>query len=160
MTAGILVMPLIAGPVGGIIGDRISRKNPRNKVMLCYLSAIAALVMFALAILFNMWPFFFAVTFFVFFFIPVQQIIGQEVVPFYQRATAYGVYVFCMYFLGGLWGPAVTGMISDASNLQVAFWINAGILLVASFGYLIMYKFYSADYRKARQLEAGTQVST
>jgi MFS family permease len=100
---------------------------------------------------------FFVVTFFLFLFIPVQQIVCQEIVPFYQRATAYGVYVFCMFFLGGLWGPAITGIISDAANLQVAFWINAAILLLASLGYLFMYRFYRNDYDQARKLEAVAQ---
>lgn len=106
-----------------------------------------------MAVLLNAWPIFFLVTLFIYLFIPVQQIVCQEIVPFYQRATAYGMYVFCMFLLGGLWGPAVTGMISDAVNLQVAFWVNGVILLVASFGYLFMYKFYRADYERARQLE-------
>jgi MFS family permease len=96
---------------------------------LCWISAVAALVTFVLAVLLNSWLLFFVVTLFIYLFIPVQQIVCQEVVPFYQRATSYGVYVFCMFFLGGLWGPAVTGMISDAVNLQVAFWINGAILL-------------------------------
>jgi len=155
MTAGILVTALIAAPLGGFLGDRISRKNPRNKILLCWISVVAAIITFALAVLLNIWQMFFVVTFFLFLFIPVQQIVCQEIVPFYQRATAYGVYVFCMFFLGGLWGPAVTGMISDAYNLQVAFWVNGAILLAASIGYLFMYRFYKADYETARNLEGG-----
>jgi MFS family permease len=157
MTAGVLVTALIAAPLGGFLGDRISRKDPRNKILLCLLSVVAALVVFVAAVLLNIWWLFFGVTFFLFLFIPVQQIVCQEIVPFYQRATAYGVYVFCMFFLGGLWGPAVTGMISDASNLQVAFWVNGAILLVALFGYLFMYRTYKADCDQARQLEIGVQ---
>lgn len=153
MTAGVLVTALVAGPLGGFLGDRISRKTPGNKNLLCWISAIAALVAFVLAVLLNAWPIFFLVTLFIYLFIPVQQIVCQEIVPFYQRATAYGMYVFCMFLLGGLWGPAVTGMISDAVNLQVAFWVNGVILLVASFGYLFMYRFYRSDYNRARQLE-------
>jgi MFS family permease len=154
MTAGVLVTALIAGPLGGYLGDRVSKKNPANKNLLCLIAAVAALVTFALAVLLNAWPVFFVVTFFIYLFIPVQQIVCQEVVPFYQRATAYGLYVFCMFLLGGLWGPAVTGIISDASNLQLAFWINGAVLLVGSVGYLLMYKFYTADANHARQLEA------
>jgi MFS family permease len=155
MTAGVLVTALVAAPLGGFLGDRISRKDPRNKILLCWFSVIAGLITFILAVLLNIWWMFFLVTFFLFLFIPVQQIVCQEIVPFYQRATAYGVYVFCMFFLGGLWGPAVTGIISDAANLQVAFWINAAVLLLASLGYLFMYRFYRGDYDQARKLEAG-----
>jgi MFS family permease len=158
MTAGVMVTALIAAPLGGFLGDRIARKNQTNKILLCWLSVMAALVTFVLAVLLNLWPLFFVVTFFLFLFIPVQQIVCQEIVPFYQRATAYGVYVFCMFFLGGLWGPAVTGMISDASNLQTAFWVNGAILLVASLGYLFMYRSYKGDYDQARRLEAEAQA--
>jgi MFS family permease len=154
MTAGVLVIALIAGPLGGFLGDRISKKNPGNKNLLCWAGAVAALITFVLAVLLNAWPIFFVVTLFIYLFIPVQQIVCQEIVPFYQRATAYGMYVFCMFLLGGLWGPAITGMISDAVNLQAAFWINGAVLLVASFGYLLMYRFYRADHDRARQLEA------
>jgi MFS family permease len=157
MTAGIMVTALIAAPLGGFLGDRISKKDPRNKILLCVLSVVAAMVVFVAAVLLNIWWLFFGVTFFLFLFIPVQQIVCQEIVPFYQRATAYGVYVFCMFFLGGLWGPAVTGMISDASNLQVAFWINGAVLLIALFGYLFMYRSYRGDYAQARKLETGAQ---
>lgn len=153
MTAGILVTALIAAPLGGLLGDRISKKDPRNKLLLCVLSVVAAIIVFAAAVLLNIWWLFFGVTFFLFLFIPVQQIVCQEIVPFYQRATAYGVYVFCMFFLGGLWGPAVTGMISDASNLQVAFWINGAVLLLALIGYIFMYQSYRGDYARARKLE-------
>ena len=153
MTAGILVTALIAAPLGGFLGDRISKKDPRNKLLLCVLSVVAAIIVFAAAVLLNIWWLFFGVTFFLFLFIPVQQIVCQEIVPFYQRATAYGVYVFCMFFLGGLWGPAVTGMISDASNLQVAFWINGAVLLLALIGYIFMYQSYRGDYARARKLE-------
>jgi MFS transporter, Spinster family, sphingosine-1-phosphate transporter len=156
MTAGIMVTALIAAPLGGFLGDRISRKNPKNKILLCWISVVAAIITFGLAILLNIWPLFFVVTLFLFLFIPVQQIVCQEIVPFYQRATAYGVYIFSMFFLGGLWGPAVTGMISDAYNLQVAFWVNGAMLLAASLGYLFMFRFYKADYDLARKLESGT----
>jgi MFS family permease len=157
MTAGVLVTALVSAPLGGFLGDRISKKNPRNKILFCWLSVVAGLIAFVLAVLLNIWWMFFIVTFFLFLFIPVQQIVCQEIVPFYQRATAYGVYVFCMFFLGGLWGPAVTGIISDAASLQVAFWINAAILLLASLGYLFMYRFYRKDYDQARKLEAVTR---
>jgi len=156
MTAGVLVTALIARPRGGFLGDRISKNTPGNKNLLCWASAVTALITFVLAVLFNAWPIFFVVTLFIYLFIPVQQIVCQEIVPFYQRATAYGMYVFCMFLLGGLWGPAVTGMISDAVNLQAAFWINGAILLVASFGYLLMYRFYRSDHERARQLEVGS----
>ena len=154
MTAGVLVTALIAAPLGGFIGDRVSRRKAQNKVLLCLISVVASIVTFALSMILDIWLLFFVVTFFMFLYIPVQQIVCQEIVPVFQRATAYGIYIFSMFFLGGLWGPAVTGMISDAYSLRVAFWVNGVILLFASVGYLIMYRSYLADYERARRLES------
>ncbi len=158
LTGVIMLTALVAGPVGGILGDKMSRKNPRGKMLLCWISIIVCIISFAAALLLNIWWLFFIVIFCQFAFIPVQHTASQELVPFYQRATAYGAYIFTMFFFGGLWGPAITGAISDASNLQTAFWVNGAILLVASFGYLIMYKWFDADYYNARKKEEGVEV--
>jgi MFS family permease len=158
LTGAIMLTALVAGPVGGILGDRMSRHKPRNKALLCWICIIVCLTSFAAAVLLNLWWLFFIVIFCQFAFIPVQHTASQELVPFYQRATAYGTYIFTMFFFGGLWGPAVTGAISDASNLQTAFWVNAAILFIASFGYLIMYKTFDADYYNARKKEEGVEV--
>ncbi|MFA5079265.1 MAG: MFS transporter, partial [Dehalococcoidia bacterium] len=137
---------------------KMSKNKPRNKALLCWICIIVCLLSFAAALLLNLWWLFFIVIFCQFSFIPVQHTASQELVPFYQRATAYGAYIFTMFFFGGLWGPAITGAISDASNLQVAFWVNGAILLIASFGYLIMYKWFDADYYSARKKEEGVEV--
>ncbi|MDD5398180.1 MAG: MFS transporter [Dehalococcoidia bacterium] len=158
LTGAIMLTALVAGPVGGILGDRMSKNKPRNKVLLCWICIIICLVFFVAAVALNIWWLFFIVVFCQFAFIPVQHTASQEVVPFYQRATAYGAYIFSMFFFGGLWGPAVTGAISDASNLQIAFWVNGAILLIASIGYLIMYKTFDADYYSARKKEEGVEV--
>jgi len=158
LTAAVMVTALIASPVGGIVGDRISRKKPANKVLLCWIGIIMSLISFICAISFNIWPLFFIVVFSMYMLLPVQQTAMQEAVPFYQRATAYGAYMFCIMALGGTWGPALTGAISDASNLQTAFWVNGAILFVASFGYLLMYRFFNSDYYSAREKEEGIAV--
>lgn len=158
LTGVIMLTALVAAPVGGIIGDRISKNKPRNKILLCWVSIIISLIFFAAAVFFNLWWLFFIVIFCQFAFIPVQHTASQEVVPFYQRATTYGAYIFAMFFFGGLWGPALTGAISDAANLQIAFWVNAAILLIASFGYLIMYRLFDSDYYNARKREEGVEA--
>jgi len=158
LTGAIMLTALIAGPAGGILGDRMSKNKPRGKILLCWICIIVCLISFAAALALNLWWLFFIVIFCQFAFIPVQHTASQEVVPFYQRATAYGAYIFSMFFFGGLWGPAVTGAISDASNLQIAFWVNGAILLIASIGYLIMHKTFDADYYSARKKEEGVEV--
>jgi len=155
MTALVMVSALIAAPLGGWMGDLISRKNPANKMLLCWICVLLSIASYACAILFNAWPLFLVTCFFSFMFIPTQHTASQEIVPFYLRASTYGVYIFCMFFLGGLWGPAVTGMVSDASNLQMGFWVNGAVALLGSIGYFITYKFFNRDYAAARKLEEG-----
>jgi len=158
LTAAVMMTAIVASPLGGIVGDRFSRKKPANKALFCWIGIIMCLVSFVCAIGFNIWPLFFIVVLSMYMLLPVQQTAMQEAVPFYQRATAYGAYMFCVMILGGTWGPALTGVISDASNLQTAFWVNGAILLVASFGYLLMYKFFNGDYYCARKQEEGIAV--
>jgi MFS family permease len=155
LTAVVLVSALIASPLGGWLGDLISRKNPANKMLLSWICVCLSIICYVAAILFNAWPLFFVVTFFSYMYIPAQHTASQEIVPFYLRASTYGVYIFCMFFLGGLWGPAVTGMVSDASSLQVGFWVNGAVAVVGSIGYFITYKFFNRDYATARKLEEG-----
>ncbi len=160
LTAAIMLTSLIASPVGGLIGDRISRNKPRNKALFICICVIISITGFACAVAFKIWPLFGIVTFCTYAFMPVQQTAIQEVVPYYQRATAYGLYVFSALFLGGLWGPVMTGAISDVSNLDTAMWVNGAILLVALIAFLIMYKTFDADYYNARKLEQAIGVES
>jgi len=155
LTAVVMISALIGSPLGGWLGDLISRKNPANKMLLCWICVCLSIVCYVCAIIFNTWPLFFVVTFFSYMYIPAQHTASQEIVPFYLRASTYGVYIFCMFFLGGLWGPAVTGMVSDASNLQMGFWVNGGVAVLGSIGYFVTYKLFNKDYAKARKLEEG-----
>ncbi len=155
MTAVVMVSALLASPLGGWLGDLMSKKNPANKMLLSWICVCLSIITYACAILFNAWPLFFVVTFFSYMYIPAQHTASQEIVPFYLRASTYGVYIFCMFFLGGLWGPAITGIVSDASNLQTGFWVNGAVALVGSVGYFLTYKFFNKDYAAARKLEEG-----
>lgn len=158
LTGVVLISALLSSPVGGLIGDRISRNKPKNKMLLCWLCMVFSLCSFVCAMVYNIWPLFIAVSFFQFMSLPVQNTASQEIVPFFQRATTYGVYIFCMFFLGGLWGPAITGMVSDASSLQIAFWINGAILFVACIGYFLTYRFFNGDFYRARKREEGIEL--
>lgn len=146
----IMLSALVAAPLGGIVGDRISRNKPNNKAMLCWICLGLGMVCFIVALTFNIWWLFAVMTFFLYSFIPVQHTACQEVVPFYQRATAFGAYNFFMFVLGGLWGPAVTGMVSQATELRTAFFINIGVLVASLVCYMLMHKFFNADYKDAR----------
>ena len=160
MSGAVMLTALIASPIGGLIGDLVSRKKPSNKILLCWICIITSICCFACAVAFNIWPLFFPVAFFSFMYIPVQHTASQEVVPFYHRSTAYGVYMFCTFFLGGLWAPAVTGMISDASNLRTGFWVSGAVALIGFILYLVMWRFFDADYNNAKKMEQEVAVES
>jgi MFS family permease len=158
LTAAIMLTSLIASPVGGLIGDRISRKIPRYKALFICISVVFSLTGFICAVAFKIWFLFAIVTFCTYAFMPVQQTAIQEVVPYFQRATAYGLYVFSALFLGGLWGPLMTGAISDAATLDTAMWVNGAILLIALIAFIVVYKTFDADYYRSRRLEQEVGV--
>ncbi|MFA5063832.1 MAG: MFS transporter, partial [Dehalococcoidia bacterium] len=63
LTAVVMISALIASPLGGWLGDLISRKNPANKMLLSWICVSLSIICYACAILFNAWPLFFVVTF-------------------------------------------------------------------------------------------------
>lgn len=160
MAGAIMLTALVASPLGGLLGDLVSKKNPSNKMLFCWICVILSICSFIAAIALNFWPLFFLVTFFSYMYILVQHTASQEVVPFYKRASAYGVYIFTMFFLGELWGLAVTGMVSDSINLQAGFWVNAVVALVGFILYLLMWRFFGGDYNNAKKLQQEVAIES
>ena len=153
-----LVM-LIVSPFGGLIGDRISKKQPRNKILLCFVGVFISCIGQVTMVHFNLWPMVYVAVLGQSIFFAVMIIALQETVPSYLRASAYGFFMLATMVLGGLWGPALVGAISDASSLKVAFYILAGILAIALFGFIFAFKFYNADYKRSRELEQAIEQS-
>jgi MFS family permease len=150
LSGSMTLLALVAGPLGGILVDRIARNNPRNKVILIFVSILLTLVCNIIGFIWQIIPLLFAGSFFSVLFLAAQMTSTQEIVPAYQRASSYGVYVVCQYLLGGLWGPWVTGIISDASNLLNAFTIVTIIGLVGCMGYLLAARYFNDAVSTAR----------
>lgn len=150
----VFLAAVLFSPVGGWITDKIAKKSMRSKAIQSFIGAMLSFICFVLALIFNVVPVFFLPMAFILFYDPAQKLITQEVVPFYQHATSYGLYLSSMFIFGGLWGPVLTGAISDASDLKTAFWVTAAIVFVAAFGYLLVYKFYNQDRQVALEKEA------
>jgi MFS family permease len=161
LSGSMTLLALIAGPLGGILADRIARKNPRNKIMLCFVSIFLTLAFNIVGFVWQIIPLLFAGSFFSVLFLAAQMTSTQEIVPAYQRASSYGVYVVCQYLLGGLWGPWVTGIISDASNLLNAFTIVTIIGLVGCMGYLLAARYFNGavNTARAKDLEMEKQAA-
>lgn len=153
MSGLVLLFGLVGMPLGGWLGDLVSRRNPKYKIIVIGISTLVAGVGQVFALWLNMWPLFILSTLGIFMLQPCQQILFQELVPSYQRASVYGFWFGVTLLLGSFPAPYVIGAISDATNLKVAFWVSAGVSTLAVFGYPLVYGFFNKDYAQARKKE-------
>jgi len=98
-------------------------------------------------------PLFMIGAFFITFGVSAQLNTVQEIVPIYRRATAWGLYMFTGYFLGGMWGPIIMGAVSDAAGIQMAYVVISAIGILSSLGLLWACRYFNNDYNHARGID-------
>lgn len=143
----------ISYPLSGWLADRWSEKDLRGRMYFCAIMQLIACVACAAGVMMLNIPLLALAMFFTFCIPSAQVAFTQEIVPLFNRATAYGGYVLTLYVLGGLWGPMLTGFVSAASNLQMGFLAAAGVSLVSVLCYLAGSKYVVADFNNARAKE-------
>jgi len=152
-SSGIAMLAVISMPLGGWVADRVSRHNPHNKVMVMVAGMwLTALLMAAGAYLASL-PLFIAGCFFLPFGVSAQLNAVQEIVPAYRRATAMGLYMLSIYFLGGMWGPTIMGAVSDAAGIQMAYVVISAIGIISTLGLLWAARSFNADYQRATEVD-------
>jgi len=153
LSSGIALLAVISMPLGGWVADKVSHRNPRNKVLVMVAGLwLTGLLMAAGAYLASL-PLFIAGCFFIPFGVSAQLNVVQEIVPVYRRATAWGLYMLTGYLLGGMWGPIIMGAVSDAAGIQVAFVVISAIGILATIGMLWVARHFNADYNRAREID-------
>lgn len=140
-------------PLSGYLADRWAAKDLRGRLKFCAIMQVLACGTCAAGVLVKSVPLMALALFFTFCIPSAQVAFTQEIVPMWNRATAYGGYVLTLYVLGGLWGPMLTGYISAASNLQMGFLVAAGISFVSVFFYIAGTKYVVSDFNAARAKE-------
>jgi len=153
LSSGIALLAVISMPLGGWVADRVSRHNPRNKVLVMVFGLWMCGLLIAAGAYLGSLPLFVAGAFFIPFGVSAQLNTVQEIVPIYRRATAWGLYMFSGYFLGGMWGPIIMGAVSDAAGIQYAYIVICAIGIVASLGLLWACRHFNADYQRARDID-------
>jgi len=153
LSSGIALLAVISMPLGGWVADRVSRHNPRNKVLVMVFGLWMCGLLIAAGAYLGSLPLFVAGAFFIPFGVSAQLNTVQEIVPIYRRATAWGLYMFSGYFLGGMWGPIIMGAVSDAAGIQYAYIVICAIGIVASLGLLWACRHFNADYQRARDVD-------
>lgn len=143
----------ISYPLSGWLADRWSEKDLRGRMYFCGIMQLLACLTTVAGVMMLSVPLLALAMFFTFCIPSAQVAFTQEIVPLYNRATAYGGYVLTLYVLGGLWGPMLTGFVSAASNLQMGFYVAAGVSLIAILFYLVGSRYVVADFNAARAKE-------
>ena len=149
----VFLTALVATPVGGWISDRWAIKNPRGKLYLCFISSILSSVSMMLAFYCGSILLFYVGAGFNLLLLPSVQIVTQEVVPVSRKASAFGTLVLSQYLFGGLWGPLLTGLISDVTDLRIALIIVSLTPFFFAFIYLYGSQHYVKDSQDARDVE-------
>jgi MFS transporter, Spinster family, sphingosine-1-phosphate transporter len=153
LSSVIAMLAVISMPLGGWVADRASRHNPRNKVLVMVVgTCLCALFMAAGAYLGSL-PLFIIGGFFLPFGVSAQLNAVQEIVPAYRRATAMGLYMLSIYFLGGMWGPTIMGAVSDAAGIQMAYVVICGIGIISTLGLWWASRSFNVDYQRAREID-------
>ncbi|TSA54526.1 MAG: MFS transporter [Dehalococcoidia bacterium] len=152
-SSGIAMLAVISMPLGGWVADRVSRHNARNKVLVMVTGMLLTGLLMAAGAYLGSLPLFIAGAFFLPFGISAQLNAVQEIVPAYRRATAMGLYMLSIYFLGGMWGPILMGALSDAAGIQMAYVVLSAIGILSTVGLLWAARSFNADYSRARDID-------
>jgi MFS family permease len=147
------MLAVISMPLGGWVADRASRHNPRNKVMVMVAGVALTSLFLAAGAYFRSLPLFMVGGFFLPFGVSAQLNAVQEIVPAFRRATAMGLYMLTLYFLGGMWGPIIMGAVSDAAGIQIAYVVLSAIGLLSTVGLLWATRSFNADHDRAYEVD-------
>ncbi len=166
MMMGIVALCAIIGAVlGGYLADSWQKRNNRGRLLLPMIAEfIAAVSLVAIIILLMLGA---SITVFiavaaiygiaVVLGLPAIGAVTQDVVHPRLKGMSWGLAMFCMYALGGGWGPLLVGWLSDsfgggASGLQWAVMLTAiGGFLGALF-FWISSRYYPADVDKVKHM--------
>ena len=157
------LMAIVGAPMGGFLADVMQKRYRSGRVL--YM-AIAVILWVLLTLAFIMAiglpiPILFTIGVFQGLvsasLSPISQVLWSDVLPARFRNSGFGM-AACISFLGGaMWGPYVTGAISDAlgggaEGLKTAFYFMLPIALLAALFYFIAMKYYPADSEKVSDI--------
>jgi MFS family permease len=150
MMAGLLaLLALVGAPLGGLLADLWSRRQPNARLYLCGATSLLSALLLALTLLLSQTVFFapLLVLFGIFsvaFLGPGQAII-QDVVHPGLRALAYGINVFSLQLLGSSWTPWLVGALSDRWDLEQALLLLPLFSVAAGLFFIFGVKHYRSD---------------
>ena len=160
MLAGaVLLMAMFGAIIGGFFADAWQKKNNRARMLLPVIGDSLAAIVLIIALYLNMQNIGFYVILLwgvlVMLGTPAITAVTQDVVPPAVKGFSYGMALFCMYFLGGAWGPILVGRLSDvfgggAEGLKCALYVAALSGFVASVVLWLGSRTYPDDMAKVK----------
>jgi MFS family permease len=151
----VVVSGLVATLLGGIAGDRLRPRFPGSYFLV---SGISMLLAFPLILLVlwtpfpTAWVLIFLAVFFLFFNTgPTNTILANVTHPAI-RATAFAVNIFLIHALGDAVSPLVMGAIADRTNMDTAFGVVSGVILIGGMLWLWGVPYLDRDTRLAPTL--------
>jgi MFS family permease len=160
MAVGVIYfMPIIGAAIGGVLADRLHKRNPAARMLLLAVSELLAAVCAIAALLLNVqgagyllmcaWGAMAMLG------MPALSAVTQDVAESQIKTMSFGLAVFSSYLLGGAWGPVAVGAISDGLG-GGADGLRSALIIVGLAGFVAAYlewrgsRTYPADVDKAR----------
>jgi MFS family permease len=144
----IVVSGLGATLLGGILGDRLRLRFPGSYFLVSGTSMIIGFPMICLVLIAPypwFWIFIFVACFCLFFNTgPTNTILANVTHPS-MRATAFAFNIFVLHALGDATSPAVIGLISSVSSLEMGFVVVSLMVLVGGVLWLLGARFLARD---------------
>jgi predicted MFS family arabinose efflux permease len=160
MAVGVIYfMPIIGAAIGGVLADRLHKRNPAARMLLLAVSELLAAVCAIAALLLNVqgagyllmcaWGALAMLG------MPALSAVTQDVAESQIKTMSFGLAVFSSYLLGGAWGPVAVGAISDGLG-GGADGLRSALIIVGLAGFVAAYlewrgsRTYPADADKVR----------
>ncbi|MEY2498271.1 MAG: transporter, Spinster family, sphingosine-phosphate transporter [Verrucomicrobiota bacterium] len=143
-----VVAGLLSTLLGGFVADRLQKRFSGSYFLVSGLGMLLAfpLLVAMLYTPFPMaWVFLFGSVFFVFLNTGPSNAALANVTEARVRATAFALNILIIHFFGDAFSPPLLGFIAGRSNMNMAFLVIGGAMLVSGIIWLFGMKFLSAD---------------
>jgi len=149
LSGSLAVLILVGAPLGGIIGDKLNKKNKNAYLRFSAITIFIAVIALYLALMLQNMTFIIICfcTFGVFsvaYLAPATAVI-QNVVQPGMRAVAFGFNVLFMNLLGAFMFPIIIGKVSDIMGLHLSLFILPTVMIFAGILFLSCQKQYQKD---------------
>jgi MFS family permease len=156
-----VVAGLLSTLLGGVMADRLQKRFSGSYFLVSGVGMLIAFP-FLIAMLYTpfplAWVFLFGAVFFVFLNTGPSNAALANVVPPQIRATAFALNILIIHLLGDALSPPLLGVVAGHSDMNVAFLIVSGAMLISGVIWLSGMKYLAADTTVVAIVEEATQT--